>query len=202
MTLKTVSLSALGASTIGGAAVGGYLFTKSSDVKKVTSSQKQEANAVSIQKQIETSGRTMLNTSESKHWNIKVNTYKTKLQSAVTLTSEDEEGLKTWCTETLKVDFKNERDNNYSHAEQLCTVPTNEEKLLSESKQLAEENDWEERARAYNTGATDENLISSINKNSADKTNLKEWCEKTFKEEISETGNTYIAAKQWCTKTQ
>lgn len=155
---------------------------------------------ISIQKQIESSGRTILAES-SPNWNIKLDTYKKRNPKlALKLNPENDAKLKKWCTDTLKSDFKDESDSNYLNAKELCTTPTYEEKFLNESKRLANEGEWQGIADTYNNDVTEGSLIKGIEKSKADKNNLKAWCEKTFKEEIPATGDVYTLAEKWCVK--
>ncbi|OAL10497.1 hypothetical protein A6V39_00335 [Candidatus Mycoplasma haematobovis] len=189
----------IGTIGVGGVVVGGYYGSGSLFPPKIPA----EKPKASIRNLITNTGRTVLNNqSNNGLWGIKLNTYELLFKSPkkINLETEDEEGLKKWCDDATKKETEDKNDNDYSIAQQLCTRPTNRETLQKKSKTLADDQDWERKAEEYKAAGT-ANVITEIkNRSEATPQQIKNWCEKTWDEEILEIEDTYNLAVKWCTK--
>ncbi|OAL09974.1 hypothetical protein A6V39_03615 [Candidatus Mycoplasma haematobovis] len=198
----------LGLLGISGLGVGSYYtydaltskeeITSTKDTKGALESP--ETKPATLQETIAKEGRTILKTNED-GWDIKLHAYNTS-DKKIKLTKEDVQSLKEWCLSVLSKPL-NSKDDTYSQAKQVCTLPTSKEKLLKEQKVLATENDWEGRATEYAKTGKDNLAIPEFKgkTEAINKKDIENWCTSALNSEITKEKSNYNLTLKWCTKT-
>lgn len=156
---------------------------------------------ITIQKKLKKDKKKLLTGDNETLWTIKLSTYKKieKDTNTFKLPTEDWKNLKSWCEEKIKEEFSGKNKALYERIKQVCIVPTNKEKLNSESKELATSVEWKAKGNTY----TDEGVyaIPSIKKRDTVAKELEDWCKVALENEFEdEEKNNYPLVLKWCTK--
>ncbi|OAL10500.1 hypothetical protein A6V39_00350 [Candidatus Mycoplasma haematobovis] len=192
-TPKLVGMAVASVGIVGGAVGINYALNPSVPAPEKTT----------LRKLITSANRTPLN-KDSTTWDIKLITYTNSIRSLkkITLTPEDAEGLKTWCTDNLDKEFEVSKkdESNYSIAIQICTKPTNQEKLKKNSKTVLTDSGWDTKANTYKKGNIENLTIPTISdKTKATEKQIKDWCTDTLGKEIEDNETIYNTVVKWCT---
>ncbi|OAL09995.1 hypothetical protein A6V39_03720 [Candidatus Mycoplasma haematobovis] len=199
--IKLAGLTLAGVGVIGGGVGTVYALNSNTQTPK---SKTINIVTTSIRQQITKEQRTVLDQGATT-WDIKLHVYTSVIQSQnkIVIENNNEAGLKAWCNKTLGEDFKDSNNENYLFAKQLCTKPTNKEKLQKNSKTLIGENDseWTKKETAYKSEGKDSYAIPNIgSQGTVTKADIKGWCETTLSKEIADSGSEYSLAEKWCTQ--
>lgn len=185
--VKVLTTALLGSCVIGGG-VAYSLLTKS----------------ISIKEQLSNDNKKLLTSEEEALWKIKLSTY-TSLNNTNTKIKLDKEekweNLKSWCEEKVKEDFNDKNKELYQGVKQICTVPSNREKLTSLTKALATKPEhWKAKEQAYKSEGT--SPITTISKDQESVIEgLKEWCKISLEEEFTkDVSGSYKLTLKWCTE--
>ncbi|OAL10496.1 hypothetical protein A6V39_00330 [Candidatus Mycoplasma haematobovis] len=140
---------------------------------------------------------------KSEFWEIKLHTLtsaSTTQKYSTTLAGNTWDKLRDWCKTSLSKGFT-EKNKDYTSIKDLCTVPTNKEKLAKENKNIAVTRELTQKVQSYKTTGNNALSIDISGNDNAIASNMEIWCQSALENEYTETNkNTYPLTLKWCTR--